>query len=215
MDPRFFLTNLVLYFAGIIFAIFGTAFFAKRLSSQTSLWLSAGSAIFGAFSIMRYITVGLERGNILGMLFAFLPLYVALGFIIGNTLRSKQSEQDNVLEQKQRKLAAWQRLLAFHQQHNQHALVLAADYKAIGDLERELGHKEEAINAYHQADAIYRKHMNGHPTLAEFYATYAQLLNLMVERPERELRQQANGRQRVRELQELAGNAERAIAELA
>lgn len=215
MDPRFFLMNLVLYFAGLLLSIFGTAWFARKLSTVASMWLCAASAIVGALAVMRFMAVGIERGSMVEMLFSFFPLFMALGFLIGSTFKSRDVEENNALTQKQQQLAAWQRLLALHQQQNQHPLVQAADYRQIGDLERELGQIDLSINAYHQADAIYRKYMNAHPSLAEFYTIYAQVLNTMTARADMDERQRANGRQRVRELQELARIAGTSIAELA
>ncbi|MBY0359541.1 MAG: hypothetical protein K2W82_16170 [Candidatus Obscuribacterales bacterium] len=198
----------------LLLSIFGSAWLASRLSVKTSNWLGSILAIAGAGLVIYYNIYGFGSRNIILMLLCFLPMYISLGFMIGNTAKKRQVEVAAKREQKQKELVAWEKLLQRHQQEKSNPLVIAADYQQIGQLEEYLGEADRALNAYQHADLIYRQQMSGHPSLADFYSTYARLLNSKVERTEHEVQHLTNGKQLVTELEALAATAERAIAEL-
>jgi len=144
---------------------------ARLISGRSSLIIGGLLLLVsasGACSLVHDFQTNFPHGW-WSILITFFPVYLCMGLYLGNENRGLDAQNEL-------KLAAWREQLTVDRQAGANPLRLAHDYREIARLLNNLGRRQEAIDEYRQGMTILEISLFGHPSMAEFYGAYLNLL---------------------------------------
>ncbi|MBS1990015.1 MAG: hypothetical protein JSS83_05820 [Cyanobacteria bacterium SZAS LIN-3] len=147
-------------------------FVAGRISGRTSLFIYTALAAvcaYGGQGLYQEFHNHFATGSYWSMAIFFVPLYVALGMVIGTGHKRERAEAE-------KRLTKWRNQLTADRAAGAAPQRLITDYREIAALLSRLGRREEAAAELRQAVAIAEMSLGGHPGMAEFYTGYLALL---------------------------------------